>query len=503
MILKRLIEILKSFDKEELKKFERFVRSDYFNTNESITKLFKSIKKFYPQFDSPSLTQEKLFKRIYGTRKFDDKTFRYLITEVLELAEKFIAVSAYEKRPIDEKKILIEELLTKKLFGQANRHLKILGREFEHEPVFSLDNISNKRELAILWHQLSISLDKQEPLADKRIELTEYLIFYAVTELANMFSVLVGIKRIYNIDFDDRIVESFIKNLDYKSMLKNLDSIESSLKDSKSKQITVNAFKAYLCFMITFLELKDEKYFYRMKGIIKDNSNLFSKEDLYNLYGMLGSCCHLKREAIDDIKYLKEYFEIEKDALAKGLLTHYEEQFMQAGGFITLFHTAISLNELDWAEKFVGQYIEKISPELRDDIYNYSNAQFYFGKGEFEKSLELINKVKFKYVQFKLYVRDLMLKIYYELNYFEEAFSLIDSYGHFLTSNKRVSPRMRNQNQHFLSFTKDLLKIKTDSDIKTNPTDIKNEIMKCSVVAYKPWLLEKATKLVYLLKTSS
>jgi len=70
MLLKKLLEILKTFDKAELKKFRRFISSDYFNTNESVTKLYKLIAAFFPEFDiaDPKLSPEALFKKIYGTR---------------------------------------------------------------------------------------------------------------------------------------------------------------------------------------------------------------------------------------------------------------------------------------------------------------------------------------------------------------------------------------------------------------------------------------------------
>ena len=495
MILKRLIEILKTFDKEELKKFERFLRSDFFNTNESITGLFKALKKFYPEFNSSLLTQEKLFRQIYGSRKFDDKTFRYLITELYELAEKYLAISAYDRYPVEEKKILIDELLTRKLFSHANRHLKAADKEFEHEPVFSIDNINNKKEFAILWNHLSLSMDKQEAMADKRLELAENFVYYAISELVTIYNILIGIKNAYNIDFDSRIVESFIKNMDFKSMLKSLDDPDILENISKSKWANIQAFKAYICFIITLLDIKDEIYFYRMKDILENSSNLFASEDLYNLYGMLDSCCHLKRMAIDDNKYLREYFILEKSALDKGLLTHSEEQFMQAGSFIRLFDTAITLGEPCWAKNLIDKYLDKTSPELKDDISNYSKAQLNFLEGKYENALDCITKVKFGYFTFKVYVRSLMLKIYYELNYTEEVFSLIDSFSGFLNENKRVNPNIRTDYLNFLLFVKNLLKNKTGDYSKEKQRKVADEITKCNTVANKPWLLEKAGEL--------
>src|ERR1043166_6894902 len=107
MILKRLIEILKTFDKEELKRFGRFIDSNYFNTNERIALLFKSLKKFYPEFDSNNLNAEQLFAKVYNDKKFDEKTIRYLLSVLMDLAEKFIAFSYIEKEPAELQKQII------------------------------------------------------------------------------------------------------------------------------------------------------------------------------------------------------------------------------------------------------------------------------------------------------------------------------------------------------------------------------------------------------------
>lgn len=493
MILNNVIEIMKSFDKEELRKFERFIRSDYFNTNESVMKLFKSIKKHYPEFTSSALEPQKLFKQIYGARRFDDKTFRYLITELMELAEKYLVISSYDTRPADEKKILVEELLEKRLFPQAVRHLKQLDKMID-ESLFSIENIVYKKDTAILWNELVISMDRQESLSGKRIELTESLIFYFVIELANMFSIITAIKKIFNEELDDRIISVYIKNTDYKLILDELEKIEPSIEDPK-KQMAVNALKAYLCYMITVLDIKDEEYFIKMKNIVKENADVFSRGELYNLMAMLNSCCNLKSESIDYYKYQREYFDIETFSLRRGLLTHTEGYYMQAGGFVNLFNIAITLNELKWAEEFLGKHIDKISPELRDDVYFYGMAQLFFEKGKYEKSLEMINKVRFSFMHFKQFVRALTLKIYYELNYFEEAFSLIDSYSHFIASNKKINPMAKNKNLNFLSLTKELLKLKSESGFKMKSVNIRERIESKTVILNKQWLLAKAKEL--------
>ena len=64
MLKSSLLEILRTFSKEELKKFEDFVRSPYFNKKEKLVKLFLAIKKYAPEFADANLDKEKVWSDI-------------------------------------------------------------------------------------------------------------------------------------------------------------------------------------------------------------------------------------------------------------------------------------------------------------------------------------------------------------------------------------------------------------------------------------------------------
>ena len=59
MLKSSLLEILRTFSKQELIKFEDFVRSPYFNKKENFVKLFLEIKKYSPELSDEDLTIRK------------------------------------------------------------------------------------------------------------------------------------------------------------------------------------------------------------------------------------------------------------------------------------------------------------------------------------------------------------------------------------------------------------------------------------------------------------
>ena len=59
-----IIQLLSIFSKEEMKEFEKFVKSPFHNNRAEVTRFFDSIKKFYPDFNQKEFTKENIFLRI-------------------------------------------------------------------------------------------------------------------------------------------------------------------------------------------------------------------------------------------------------------------------------------------------------------------------------------------------------------------------------------------------------------------------------------------------------
>jgi hypothetical protein len=495
MIFKRLVEILKSFDKDELKKFGRFIRSDYFNTNERITELFKALKKSYPDFDNPKPTNEYLFKQIYGTRNYDDKTFRYLLAELLELAKKFVALSIIEGDMVEVKKNIIIGLLSRALYSQASSLLKASEEKLDMVPLISGDYLSNKIEYYDLWSHLFFLTNKQEPLLNKRIEQADHLTIHNLIELFHLFRNIHTDKVNFNVEPEDNVMFAFVNNFNYKGMLDYLDNMEKTRRKDKNHSNLINAFKIYLCFMITFLDEKDEEYFYKMRDLVNEYGGYFDREELQNIHIYLLSICNAKRKTINEDKYLRNYFEIVKQMDSLSLFTSYKGQYMDVSGFYRIFQTALYLKEYTWAENFIVKYAGQLAPEFSEDLKNYANAELSFRQNRFEESLKQLARVKFKFYRLKVNVRSLMLMIYYELDYIEEAFSLTDSFAHFLTGSKKIVPAMREASTNFLSYSRELLKYKTAPKNKKKLSELKNNIANCTAINNKDWILEKVKEL--------
>ncbi|MDQ3020291.1 MAG: hypothetical protein M3R36_06945 [Bacteroidota bacterium] len=129
--------------------------------------------------------------------------------------------------------------------------------------------------------------------------------------------------------------------------------------------------------------------------------------------------------------------------LANNLYTHSDTEYFQINLFRNIIYAAVVLKKFNWAENFVKGHLNKLMPDYRDEVYHFAYSMIYFEKREFSKALDEISKVRYDFFVFKFDVRLYTLKIYYEMNSFESAISLIDTFTHFLSNNKSAPGKLQ------------------------------------------------------------
>ncbi len=120
----------------------------------------------------------------------------------------------------------------------------------------------------------------------------------------------------------------------------------------------------------------------------------------------------------------------------------------------------------------------------------FSEAHISFERKEFAESLELLKKVDFALFTLKFDYRNLLLRIYVELNFIEEALSLLDAYKHFVINNKNVSEYYKTTTNNFLLYCKRIIDIRTGKT-KSDKDSVRKALEKEDSVNFKGWLLEK------------
>lgn len=472
----KAIYILKSLSISELKSFKDFVNSPFHNKNKNVIKLFNALKQFYPDFDQYGLTKEKLYKKIYPSKPYNDLVMRILLSDMIAILEKFLICLNLGKDKVTSKKILVTELNDRKLFNLLIKELNSFQGKQSFQPENLLDGIffSSKKT------EYSISVDKQKGNDVNLTELARYLITYLLVKIPSIHYDLNIHKDLYNASPDFDFIDVFMKGFDIGGYIEFL---------KKNKFENVEIINIYYLLYLSKENVNDDYYFYEFKRFLNKHIDLFELSEQYSLYIKLESLAIEKIET-GKIEFYEELFSIYSFMVKNDILTESKNDHIAPELFRNMVFTGTSLKKYKWTENFVRNFIDKISPELKDNVLNHSLAHMYFHMDEFKKSLECLNKIRYDLFAYKADVKILTMRIFYELSDYEPAYSLLDSFKKFVANNKNVSVLFRKRYNSFIKHYGRLLKLASGND-SHKLSDYEYEMTKDELLYNRKWFLTK------------
>jgi hypothetical protein len=120
----KFIEILKTFNPAEFKRFGLMIRSPYFNSEKVLITLFDQLKKHYPEFSSKTLDREKVFLKLYPAKKYNDALMRNVFSDMLKLCEEFLLFEKYRSNEFRSRIELMDEYSSRGLMKLYEKTLQ-------------------------------------------------------------------------------------------------------------------------------------------------------------------------------------------------------------------------------------------------------------------------------------------------------------------------------------------------------------------------------------------
>jgi len=233
-----------------------------------------------------------------------------------------------------------------------------------------------------------------------------------------------------------------------------------------------------------------EMHYIKLLEFKKKNLGNLDDDAKHRIYEALGNYC-IGKYLHGGIKYYSEAFDIINDEIKFGVRFNRKE-------FSEIFFTnkieiASKIKEFKWAYDFIGKYRDRLNEEHRKDIVNLSYAIIEFESKNYLASLDYLTKITIHHPLLRFRIRNYTLQNYYELNYFEQAFLMVDAYRHLLEKDKIIEVNRKERYIIFLFFFQKLLEVKSGS-LKTELDLLKKDI-EAKSVGMKQWLLEKADEI--------
>lgn len=472
----KVISILKALDKREFRKLDDFVRSPYFNKNKNTINLFNELAKFHPKFSQKNLTIENLFIKLFPKEKFDYHKIHNVISDLYQQIEKFLSQINFERRDFYLQRSLIPELRHKqlpKIYEQkfTSYMKKLIDVKVKDENYFYYLYEMNDD---YLWYATYKNPNKD--LKILQVEFDNFLKFS-----------LIRLMRFYNLMLHERNQN----NVDYNFRM--MDEVCSYLKSNPIDNPTALVFYNVLLMLRT----KELKYYLELKSLKEKYYRELSRDDQYLLFIHLYDYCAYMVNFKGDDTYNADMLEIYKEMIEERFMT--KDNFLFPN-FMNVVKVACKVKEFDYAEKFIKDFQQSIPQAEKENVLAFCYGTLENSKGNFETALKHFSKANFQNFLFKVQVKILLLKIFYKLERYEEAFGMIDTFRHFISREKHLLTEHRESYKIFLKLISDLIKLKENPDKKESGLKLKKikeetETMAANPFGIKAWLIEKISEI--------
>jgi hypothetical protein len=479
----KLFQILRTFNKKELSEFEKFAASPFHNNGRNFVPYVRELKKYHPLFKEEDDIKKKIYYALSGKKDYNAGLVNTTLSRISEMAEEYLSYKAYYKKNLTSRYDYIQELFSRDLFGIAESEMKEYSKLVQLSEGITDELIKGRMDYEILNVQLAFKNDRSLESTRSVINQADYHIRFTIMRLASFLHNLRVNNIIFNAEYDKTFIRSYMGSLDLENMYRKL-------KENEGLNELDDVIMIYVLWILGLTKTDSEEYFYEMKEQVIKHLDKFHHHEKYNLFQALEALAWLMQKDISREKYEMELYDISRSRVELNILTP-DKTFMRIILFRSILIVSFYKPDWDFIENFVERCIPMLREEHRENMRNFSEAHINYYKGNFGTALEFNNKINFELFAFKYDTRILQFKIYYELDYFEEAHSLIDAHRHFLANNKTVSKHYREMHSNFLLFFSELLKAKQGIN-KTEIGFLKDKITNTNNVPSKQFLLDKA-----------
>jgi hypothetical protein len=437
----KLLELFSTFSRKEIRQFTDFMRSPYFNTNETLMRFFELIAKHYPEFDSPKLEKEALHRSLFGKIKFDDVKMRGIISDTLELAEEFLALQNMKKKGLNTGVFLLNELNDRDLDALYSMRVDEVLRDkpgtVGNSWRFLNRYLVSAEHRVFLW---KTNNDKKEKL------IGSGLFEKPLQHLAEFF-----VHEGMCIGLDMRIMKQIIEYPGESPVMETVQSVYSQLEAVPEAMKFIE--------LLGEVSAKDnENAFEELKGIVfSDAVKRMSDRDLDTCFTLLNDYCNYHYSS-GSRKYVEDSFLLNKRIIELNI--HNRNGVITETYFGNAVIEAVKVKEFDWARKFIRENAVYLKGPNKEDTIAYSLGTVYEQEGDLKEAIRWLNQVSKPTLQININIKCLLIKIYYAKGDLHQALISCTGLSKFLRSNKKYPDSRKAPLFAFIEIMAQLMKIR-------------------------------------------
>jgi len=500
----KLLVILRTLTKAELRELEKFISSPYFTTGRDCTELYGILKQSCPDFRGEKVQKKYVYESLYAGKTYGDKksisVLSTIASELYRLVKEYLTYSGLKSDERGKKLLLLRNLLDKKLYrefeSEYNNTISDSSLNEKSDKRGSASNFLESFRLSSLNNEYAWKRGDMDKLYNGLLQSTNDAIAFTLITAYKFMDTKDTASLTFNIKTGMTVADIMLGSLDNEKMI-------GAIRESYP-ELYPYIYANYLVYMMnrnkSDLTGESITHYSELKDTLEKTSGSFGHTEKYMLYQALENYMAIRLEQKqNEQENYAELFDIYKRSLEQEVYKVSKESSIEPTVFRNILMTACDMKEYDWAEEFIEKYSVELPEESAVSMKNHAYATLYFNKREFEKALKHIVNINYDYIRHKIDVKVLQFKVFYELGDYEPAFNLLDTLRHYVSSSEEISSIVFARVSAFIKYSGELLRAKTsagDKSKKLNNTEsiiqrLKNE----SAVESGGWLLNKLAEL--------
>lgn len=439
----KLIKVLKSFSPKELQNWETYVQSPYFNTNKKVFPLMTYLLRKIKIEESIALEKKEIFKKVYPSRTYDENYLRKQFSILFQLLKGYLAQVHWQNSGLEKELSLFQSLEKRKLDSLYHIQEQSLSKEFnlqlrpdanhfylQFQMQKTADNYFSKKQT----RQFDVALQEKINYLDT---------FYLIEKLKGSCEML-NRKKIVEGNYEWNLVNEIVEFLQQENPLSEIPMI-----------------KIYLQIFQTLQDEKNENHFEILTTLLEKYQNDFPQEEAVAMYRYAQNFC-IRKINQGKSEYFRKLFELFQTQLTSQI--NLPNGIISADDYKNIVTVGLRIKEATWVKDFIFKYKESLSPSMRENVFNYNLASFYFGTQDYDAAIQLLNTVRYTDVYYEISGKIMLAKIYFIIAENNSLYYFIDAFKLNLKRNKKVAAPYRTSIINFLIQLKKVTRLRAEKD---------------------------------------
>lgn len=455
----KILQLINKLSTTEKRRVKEAIGSPFFNKNTKLIQVWEVLAAC--KDENSTKVKEQIHQTLFGKEAYDDLAIRHLLSKLQKLLEEIVGIVQLQNEATQVNMAYAQWLSDQELVQL-------------HEQ--KLDSISNDTPTSLNDYYWQYQwLQEREQFATKNQvrhgnaglqDVSEAFDKYFIVHKLKMACAAYSLQTMYKQQFSIGYVEEIVSQYE-------------------SREPTEPLILLYYLGLQTLRSKNATQYFTRLKLTLLLPSLPIDKKERMDLFILAQNHC-IRMVNSGQEEYFQELFDLYEAMLRQELIQHDAVQFPPA--FKNIVSVALRLKAFDWVEQFITTHADYLEPLYRNDYLNYNLARVHFEQHNYESAQDHLMLVQYKDFFIGLNARMLLLKVYYELDLYDLAFSQMDSFKQYL-NRKEVMAYHKQNYQNNLKYVKRLLNLNTYD--KARKKLLHDQISGEQVLTEKKWLLEK------------